>query len=93
MHASLTSAWVALVYDPIAKYRELSALGDAAATAFIQSRDAATAANDTRRLLRLEAPSRRQAPLRSPGLLGRGELFEPSPELVRLHLVTQCCSL
>jgi hypothetical protein len=51
LRASLTSAWVALVYDLIAKYRELSALGDAAATAFIQSWDAATGANDIRRLL------------------------------------------
>ena len=35
LRPALTSAWVALVYDLIAKYRELSALGDAAATTFI----------------------------------------------------------
>ena len=50
----MTSAWVALVYDLIAKYRELSAMGDAAATAFISSWDAATAASDVKKLLQLE---------------------------------------
>ncbi len=39
LRGALTSAWVALVYDLIAKYRELSAMGDAAATAFLQSWD------------------------------------------------------
>lgn len=33
LRASLTAAWVALVYDLIAKYRKLDALGDGAATA------------------------------------------------------------
>ena len=111
LRASLASAWVALVYDLIAKYRELSALGDAAATAFIQSWDAATAANDIKRLLQLEATILDDATnntqvvnriahthlerLREdrhlcvhPAFSAEAELFEPSPELVRLHLVT-----
>jgi len=110
LRAALTSAWVALVYDLIAKYRELSALGDAGATAFIQGWDAATAANDVRRLLQLEATILDDATnitqvvnkiahthlqrLRDdrhlcahPAFSAEAELFEPSPELVRLHLV------
>lgn len=55
LRASLTSAWVALVYDLIAKYRELSVMGDAAATTYITSWDAATATNDVKKLLQLEA--------------------------------------
>lgn len=110
LRAALTSAWVALVYDLIAKYRELSALGDAGATAFIQAWDAATAANDVRRLLQIEASILDDAVnttqvvnriahthlkrLRDdrhlcahPAFSAEAELFEPSPELVRLHLV------
>ena len=110
LRASLTAAWVALVYDLIAKYRELSALGDAAATAFIQSWDNATAANDIKKLLQLEgsviddATNNTQVVNRiagthlerlredrhlcaHPAFSAEAELFEPSPELVRLHLV------
>jgi hypothetical protein len=110
LRASLTSAWVALVYDLIAKYRELGALGDAAATAFIQAWDAATAATDVRRLLQLETTIIEDATINTqivnriarthlerlredrnfcahPAFSAEAELFEPSPELVRLHLV------
>lgn len=110
LRASLTAAWVALVYDLITKYRELSALGDAAATAFIQSWDNATAANDIKKLLQLEgsviddATNNTQVVNRiagthlerlredrhlcaHPAFSAEAELFEPSPELVRLHLV------
>lgn len=110
LRASLTSAWVALVFDLIAKYRELSAMGDAAATAFLQSWDTATAARDISRLLHLEASVIEDATnntqvvnqiarihlerLREdrhlcahPAFSAEAELFEPSPELVRLHLV------
>ncbi len=110
LRASMTSVWVALVYDLIAKYRELSAMGDAAATAFISSWDNATAANDIKKLLQLEGSiledattntqvvnsiDRRQLTrLREdrhlcahPAFSAEAELFEPSPELVRLHLV------
>ena len=110
LRASMTSAWVSLVYDLITKYRELSAMGDAAATAFITSWDNATAANDVKKLLQLEGDiiedatantqvvnriARTQlARLREdrhlcahPAFSAEAELFEPSPELVRLHLV------
>jgi hypothetical protein len=110
LRAALSSAWVALVYDLIAKYRELGALGDAAAIAFIQSWDAATAAGDVRRLLQLEATIVEDATINTqivnriartqlerlredrnfcahPAFSAEAELFEPSPELVRLHLV------
>lgn len=108
--ASMTSAWVALVYDLIAKYRELSAMGDAAATAYITSWDAATAADDLRNLLQLEGTILEDATANTqvinriarihlerlredrhhcahPAFSAEAELFEPSPELVRLHLV------
>ncbi len=110
LRASLSSAWVALVYDLIAKYRELDGLGDAAATAFIQSWDAATQIGDTRRLLQLEASIVDDATVNTqilnpiaqthldrlkqdrnycahPAFSAVGELFVPSHELVRMHLV------
>jgi len=110
LRASMTSAWVALVYDLIAKYRELSAMNDAAATAFIQAWDTANTAGDIRKLLQLEASIIDDATnntqvvnriagvhlerLRAdrhlcahPAFSAEAELFEPSPELVRLHLV------
>ena len=110
LRASMTSVWVALVYDLIAKYRELSAMGDAAATAFVNSWDNATAASDVKKLLQLEADiledatantqvvnriARTQlARLREdrhlcahPAFSAEAQLFEPSSELVRLHLV------
>lgn len=110
LRASLTAAWVALVYDLIAKYRELSAIGDAAASAFIQSWDNATAANDIKKLLQLEGSiiddatnntqvvnriaSTHLGRLREdrhlcahPAFSAEAELFEPLPELIRLHLV------
>jgi hypothetical protein len=110
LRGALTSAWVALVYDLIAKYRELSASDDAAATAFLLSWDNATNAGDTSRLLQLErgilddATGNTQVVNRiarihldrlredrhlcaHPAFSAEADLFEPSPELVRLHLV------
>lgn len=110
LRGALTSAWVALVYDLIAKYRELSAMGDASATAYIQSWDNATNSNDIPRLLQLEANILDDATnntqvvshtarthlvrLREdrhlcahPAFSAEADLFEPTPELVRLHLV------
>lgn len=110
LRASMTSAWVALVYDLIAKYRELSAMGDAAAAIFIATWDTATAGNDVKKLLQLEsgiledASSNTQVISRiarmhlerlredrhlcaHPAFSAEAELFEPSPELARLHLV------
>jgi hypothetical protein len=43
LRAALSSAWVAVVYDLILKYRELAAMCDAAAHALIQIWDTATA--------------------------------------------------
>lgn len=110
LRGALTSAWVALAYDLIAKYRELSAMGDAAATAFLQSWDNATAAGDVAKLLQLEAGILEDATANTqvvnriarthlerlredrhrcahPAFSAEADLFEPSPELVRLHLV------
>lgn len=110
LRASLTSAWVALAFDLITKYRQLSALGDAAATAFLHSWDQATAISDVRQLLQLEGRllddaadntqaisqvGRRQLDrLREdrhlcahPAFSAEAQLFEPTPELVRMHLV------
>lgn len=110
LRASLTAAWVAIAYDLIAKYRELSAIGDAAATAWLQSWDNATAISDIRQLLQLEgkiledAANNTQAisqiagrqldRLREdrhlcahPAFSAEAQLFEPTPELVRMHLV------
>jgi hypothetical protein len=110
LRGALTSAWVALVYDLIAKYRELSAMGDAAATAFLQSWDNATTSGDIAKLLQLEGGILEDATANTqvvnriarthldrlredrhlcahPAFSAEADLFEPSPELVRLHLV------
>jgi hypothetical protein len=110
LRASMTSVWVALVYDLIAKYRELSAMGDGAATTFLLSWDNATAGGDVKKLLQLEAgiiddatkntqvinpiAGKHLERLRDdrhlcahPAFSAEAQLFEPSPELVRLHLV------
>lgn len=110
LRGALTSAWVALVYDLIAKYRALSALGDAAATAFLLSWDNATTAGDVSRLLSLERTIIEDATVNTqvvnriartqldrlredrhlcahPAFSAEADLFEPSAELVRLHLV------
>lgn len=110
LRGALTSAWVALVYDLIAKYRELSAMGDAAATTFLQSWDNATAGGDIHKLLQLEGGILEDSTdntqvvnriarthlerLREdrhlcahPAFSAEADIFEPSPELVRLHLV------
>ncbi len=110
LRGALTTAWVALVYDLIAKYRELSAMGDAAATAFLQSWDNATTSGDISKLLQLEAGILEDATANTqvinrisrthlnrlredrhlcahPAFSAEADLFEPSHELVRLHLV------
>lgn len=110
LRSSLSAAWVAVVYDLIAKYRELQALGDAAATAFLQDWDQATANNNTQRLLALERTilddavqnaqvlnelARRQLQrlkedrhlCAHPAYSEEAALFEPTPELARMHLV------
>lgn len=52
--AAISAAWVALVFDILLKYRELSAAGDAEATAFIAGWDKAIAVNDVAKLLEHE---------------------------------------
>lgn len=52
--SAVAAAWVTVAYDLIAKYRELSTLGDAEAQRFIQEWDRARTANQTSRLLELE---------------------------------------
>lgn len=111
LRSALASAWVALVYDLIAKYRELSAMGDAAASNFINSWDTANNTNDVKKLLQLEASILEDALLNTqvinriaktqlerlredrhlcahPAFSAEAQLFVPSPELVRLHLVS-----
>nr|WP_314121540.1 hypothetical protein [uncultured Brevundimonas sp.] len=110
LRASLTAAWVAIAYDLIAKYRELSAMGDQAATNFLQSWDSATAITDIRHLLQLEGQILEDAAKNTqaisqiagdqlerlrkdrhlcahPAFSAEAVLFEPTPELVRMHLV------
>jgi hypothetical protein len=111
LRGALTSAWVAVAYDLIAKHRELSGMGDAAATAYIQEWDNATTHNNVPRLLALEASILEDATTNSqvlnhtakthlqrlrddrhlcahPAFSDAAELFEPTHELVRLHLVS-----
>lgn len=110
LRAALSSAWVALVYDLIAKYRELDGLGDAAARAFVQAWDVATQNANIALLLQLEGsivedattntqiinPISRTQLVRlredrnycaHPAFSAEGELFVPSHELVRMHLL------
>jgi hypothetical protein len=110
LRSALSAAWVAVVYDLITKYRELGAMGDGAAAAFIHTWDTATANHDIRKLLELEATIITDATTNTqllnriagiqldrlredrhlcahPAFSAEAELFEPSPELVRLHLV------
>lgn len=105
----MSSTWVAIVFDLIAKYRELSAMGDGAATAFIGAWDNATASGDIKKLLQLEASIVDDATKNTqlinriaathlerlredrhlcahPAFSAEAELFEPTSELVRLHL-------
>ena len=110
LRAALSAVWVAVVYDLIMKYRELSASGDAAATAFLSTWDKATESNDIKKLLELEAKILNDATTKTqllnriaktqldrlhedrhlcvhPAFSTEADLFEPSPEMVRLHLV------
>ena len=110
LRAALSSTWVAVVYDLIMKYRELSASDDHAATAFLRTWDAATAAGNTQKLVKMETEIIDDATTKTqllnhiaktqldrlhedrhlcahPAFSTEADLFEPSPEMVRLHLV------
>lgn len=110
LRSALSAAWVAVVYDLLLKYRELTAAGDPAAAAFITEWENAETHNDVRKLLELEGSILDHAcndtqiingigrthleRLRQdrhlcahPAFSNDAELFEPSAELIRLHLV------
>ena len=52
--SSVIAVWIAVVYDLIAKYRELDTLGDAEAKRYVQEWDRASATKNTQKLLELE---------------------------------------
>jgi hypothetical protein len=110
LRAAIASTWIAVVYDLIAKYRELSVMDDGAARAFIANWDAATDAQNTKKLLELENSILADAAEKTqvishtakthldrlrddrhlcahPAFSTEADLYEPSAELARLHLV------
>jgi hypothetical protein len=110
LRSALSAAWIAVAYDSLLKYRELSAAGDTVATAFTQEWENAETHGDIRKLLELEGSIINHACQDTQLINGIGrthlerlrqdrhlcshpafstdaELFEPSAELVRLHLV------
>lgn len=110
LRAAISSAWVAVVYDLILKYQELSNLGNAQATDYLNKWNKATTNQNTAQLLKLETGilchAMAEIQLLNPSSLThlerlrqdrhlcahpafdtQADLFEPSPELVRLHLV------
>jgi hypothetical protein len=54
MRAAIASAWVALVYDLLRKYRELASSGDREALAFLKEWDTAVQNSNTSKLLETE---------------------------------------
>jgi hypothetical protein len=111
LRPAISAAWVAIVYDFIAKYRELAGAGDNAARAFITEWDTATQNSAVEKLLKLEgsildhataktqiinAVTKRQLEriredrhlCAHPAFSTEAQLFEPIPELARLHLVS-----
>jgi hypothetical protein len=110
LRSCISSAWVAVVYDLISKYRELSAMGDAPAAAFLQKWDQAMENKNVSKLLELERTILEDATQNTqvlnqmaedqlkrlredrnlcahPAFSEVASLFEPTPELARLHLV------
>ncbi|MDR3298640.1 MAG: hypothetical protein LBU43_01225 [Candidatus Accumulibacter sp.] len=55
LRSAIVSTWIAVDYDIIAKAKELSAHGDAAATAFVQEMEQAIQNNDVRTLQAIES--------------------------------------
>lgn len=55
LRSAIVSTWIAVDYDVIAKARELSAHGDAAATVFVQDVEQAIQSKDVRRLQAIES--------------------------------------
>ena len=54
LREDLASTWVALIYSLIAKHRELSSMGDAAGTAFLNAWKNSTKSGDILTLLQFE---------------------------------------
>ena len=55
LRAALSSAWVAVLYDLLSKYRELSNGGDREATAYLEKWDKARKNGDRAGLVKLES--------------------------------------
>lgn len=55
LRSAIVSTWIAVDYDIIAKARELSALGDAAAATFVQEVDQAIQNNDVKKMQAIES--------------------------------------
>lgn len=110
LRSAIVSTWIAVDYDIIAKAKELSAHGDAAATAFVQEMEKAIQDNDVRKLQAIESGllSTANAKLQlfathehedldrlqkdrhlcaHPAFATEDALFQPTPELVRTHII------
>ncbi len=111
LRPAISAVWVAIVYDLLAKYRELAAIDDGAARDFIAEWDTATQNTNVEKLLKLEGAildhattktqiinsvaKRQLERLRDdrhlcahPAFSTEAQLFEPTPELARLHLAS-----
>ena len=110
LRSAIVSTWIAVVYDIIAKARELTAQGEAASRVLVHDLDNAIKAGDNRKMqkfesellikavrdLQLLAPHEYTAFERlqrdrhlcaHPAFVVKDELYQPSPELVRSHIV------
>ena len=110
LRSALISTWIAVTYDIIAKARELAGQGEAAPKELVQKLEDAIAADDKRKLQKIEAdlltkandhlqllaPHEYAALARlqedrhlcaHPAFVVEDELYQPSPELVRTHIV------
>ena len=108
--SAIVATWIAVVYDIIAKARELTAQGEAASRVLVHDLDNAIEAGDNRKMqtfeselitkvdkdLQLLAPHEYIAFVRlqrdrhlcaHPAFVVKDELYQPSPELVRSHIV------
>ncbi|QVL49518.1 MAG: hypothetical protein KFB96_03115 [Thiocapsa sp.] len=110
LRSAIMSTWIAIVYDIISKARELATQGEADPQAFVTELDKAIAADDLRKLQRIEsniletsndrlqllAPHEYDALKRlqddrnlcaHPAFVFDDELYQPSLELARSHIV------
>lgn len=110
LRSAIVSTWIAVVYDIIAKARELATQGEAAPQAFVKQLEEAIRAGHIPKLQTIEAkliskagddfqllaPHESEAFDRlqqdrhlcaHPAFVVEDELYQPSPELVRAHIV------